>query len=85
MSVILKNLRLIVLVVIFATVFNVGYKLYVVVGKSMNPTHNTGRLLVVDKKAYAFEEHERFDLVTANLNGESVVKRIVGMSGEKCA
>ena len=83
MPYLIKHLRLIVLFTIFAMVFSTGYKIYIVYGNSMRPTHNTGRILVVDRNAYSLgKSHQRFDLVTINIDGENLVKRIIGLQQE---
>lgn len=57
-------------------------RLFVVSGKSMQPTLREGDLLLLDKTAYREATPERGDLVIARHAGEWVVKRVVGLPGE---
>ena len=59
------------------------YRLSLVVGDSMRPTFNTGDLLVVDKWAYRTSGPRRGDIVIVRYERDLVVKRVVGLPGEK--
>lgn len=55
----------------------------VVVGESMLPTFRTGDVLLVNKWAYRSSDPRRGDLVVARSQGEWVIKRVIGLPGER--
>lgn len=61
------------------------YRLSIVVGDSMAPTYHTGDLLLVDRRAYQWDEPRRGDIVVARHDNDYIVKRIVGLPGEEIA
>ncbi len=63
--------------------FHTAYQLAVVSGDSMLPTLKSGDLLLVDKHAFEQVEPDRGDIVVARHAGGLVVKRTVGLPGEK--
>lgn len=63
--------------------FRQSYRLTVVVGESMLPTFRPGELLLVDRRAYRMNSPERGDVVLARYGSEVILKRIVGLPGEK--
>lgn len=77
---IIKNvfpLILCVAITLFVTKNIIG--LAIVVGSSMNPTMNSGDILVVNRLHNSFE---RFDIVIVKLPDQTVVKRVVGLPGD---
>lgn len=52
-------------------------------GPSMEPTLRSGDLLWVDRRAYRGVAPERGDVVVASYRGEWIVKRVVGLPGER--
>jgi signal peptidase I len=52
-------------------------------GDSMAPTYATGDLLLIHKRAYAEREPRRGDIVVARVMNGLMVKRLVGLPGEK--
>ncbi|MCR4279338.1 MAG: signal peptidase I [Candidatus Zambryskibacteria bacterium] len=60
----------------------------IVIGDSMEPTIHSGDYVFINKFAYWNSEPERGDIVVANSRAprrEKVVKRIIGMPGERFA
>ncbi len=51
-------------------------------GSSMNPTLEDGEILILKKYDRSLE---RFDIVVLDYNGEKLVKRVIGLPGEKIA
>ena len=51
-------------------------------GASMNPTLEDGEILILKKYDRSLE---RFDIVVLDCNGEKLVKRVIGLPGEKIA
>ena len=51
-------------------------------GASMNPTLEDGEILILKKYDRSLE---RFDIVVLDYNGEKLVKRVIGIPGEKIA
>lgn len=51
-------------------------------GASMNPTLEDGEILILKKYDRSLE---RFDIVVLDYNGEKLVKRVIGVPGEKIA
>lgn len=50
-------------------------------GDSMNPTLKDGYLMILKK--YEKNKIDRFDIVVANINGEKLIKRVVGLPKEE--
>ena len=53
-----------------------------VIGRSMYPHLKDGDYLVLNKKAYVFEEPEYGDIITFPRDGELLIKRIIGKPGD---
>ena len=65
-------------------------KLYVfspikVNGTSMVPTLNNGDIMILNEIGYHLGGLERFDIVVVNHDGEKIIKRVIGLPGEKVA
>lgn len=61
---------------------------FIVIGDSMEPTIHSGDYVFINKVAYWSSEPERGDIVVANSRApreEKVIKRIIGMPGERFA
>ena len=54
-----------------------------VVGTSMTPTLDNGELMLLNKITYRFSSIDRFDIVVVNFPDKPLIKRIVGLPGEK--
>lgn len=59
---------------------------YVVEGKSMMPTLESGNLLIVNKLSYDIGPIRRFDIIVFHANKkEDYVKRVIGLPGDRIA
>ena len=72
---------IIILVVIFIKVFIVSP--IRVNGESMNPTLNDKDIMLLDEVSYRFSNINRFDIVVIRRGKEFLIKRIIGLPGEK--
>ena len=51
-------------------------------GTSMAPTLKDGELMILNEIGYHLNGLERFDIAVANVNGEKLIKRVIGLPGE---
>lgn len=59
---------------------------FIVEGRSMDPTFNTGQYLIVDELSYRFSDPERGDVIILRFPNETTkyfIKRVIGMPGER--
>ena len=54
-----------------------------VVGESMIPTLKYGDMMLLDEISYRFSDIKRFDIVVAGTKDELIIKRVIGLPGEK--
>lgn len=54
-----------------------------VVGISMEPTYHEGNIVLVDKVFYKQSEPEHNDIVVVKYGNEQIIKRVVGVAGDK--
>lgn len=54
-----------------------------VVGTSMVPTLEDGELMLLNKIKYSISDIKRFDIVVVNREDKLLIKRVIGMPGEK--
>ena len=52
-------------------------------GTSMEPNLKDGDIMIMNEIGYYLNGVERFDIVVINNNGEKIIKRIIGLPGEK--
>lgn len=52
-------------------------------GTSMVPTLNNGEFMILNEIGYRLNGVKRFDIVVANIDGEMLIKRVIGLPGEK--
>lgn len=52
-------------------------------GASMDPTLNDKDIMLLDEISYRFRNIERFDIVVVKEENEYLIKRIIGLPGEK--
>ena len=52
-------------------------------GTSMYPTLHDKDIMILDKISYRFKEIERFDIVVIEYEGDFLIKRVIGLPGEK--
>ena len=51
-------------------------------GTSMVPTLTDGDIMILNEIGYRINGLERFDIAVANVNGEKLIKRVIGLPGE---
>ena len=74
-------ITLIIIVILILTINITGYELYKVKGHSMYPTLIENNYLLLGK----YKEIKRGDLVLINHKDELLIKRVIGLPGEKFA
>ena len=52
-------------------------------GESMYPTLEEGDIMILNKTAYYFNKPKRFDIVVVDMPDEYLIKRVIGLPGEK--
>ena len=52
-------------------------------GKSMNPTLNNGEIMLLNEIGYRLHGVERFDIVVIDTEDDVIIKRVIGLPGEK--
>ena len=52
-------------------------------GSSMNDTLYDGDIMLLDEISYRFSDIKRFDIVVAKYSNEYLIKRVIGLPGEK--
>lgn len=52
-------------------------------GESMDSTLYDGDIMLLDEVSYRFLDIERFDIVVVKINDEYLIKRVIGLPGEK--
>lgn len=72
---------IIILVVLFIKMFIVSP--IRVNGASMNPTLKDKDIMLLDEISYRFSDIERFDIVVVKEDDEYLIKRVIGLPGEK--
>lgn len=72
---------IIILVVIFIKVFIVSP--IRVNGESMDSTLHDGDIMLLDEVSYRFSDIQRFDIVVIHREDEYLIKRVIGLPGEK--
>lgn len=86
----MKNKRVFKNVLSYAVVIAVALliKMYIfspvkVNGTSMSPTLHDGDIMILNEIGYRLNGVDRFDIVVANIDGEKLIKRVIGLPGEK--
>jgi signal peptidase I len=81
---ILKNIRLLILFTVFISIFGFGYKFFVVVGDSMNPSNDSLDIVLVNKLSYDFEPPKRGDVIVFYdfVDNDFLIKRVIGVPGD---
>lgn len=52
-------------------------------GESMLPTLKENDIMILNKLAYKSKEIKRFDIVVIKAHGELIIKRVIGLPGDK--
>ncbi len=81
---IVKNVLSYVIVIVIALLI----KMYVfspirVNGDSMYPTLKDGDIMILNEIGYHINGVSRFDIAVANVDGERLIKRVIGLPGER--
>ena len=81
---ILKNIRLLILFIIFVCIFTFGYKFFIVVGDSMNPSQDNFDIVLVNKLSYDFQTPKVGDVIVFwdYIDREFLIKRVIGVPGD---
>ena len=80
----LKNILSYVIVIVIAILIKEFiFSPIKVNGTSMYPTLNDGDLMILNEIGYYLNGVERFDVVVVKKNGERLIKRVIGLPGEK--
>lgn len=79
-----KNIRLILLFLIFVCIFGFGYRFFLITGDSMNPSKKNFELVLVKKLSYDFENPRRGDVIVFYDYAEDdfLIKRVIAVAGE---
>lgn len=72
---------LVVVIVLLIFIFVMGFQQ--VIGPSMKPTLEEGNIVIVNKFLYRFSDIKRNDIIIISKNEKYMVKRVVGLPGEK--
>ena len=74
----------IILLLLFASaVYFQPYRFGIVTGESMNPTLQSGQLLLIDRNYYKNHPVQHGDVVSCRVNGKTLVKRVYALPGEQ--
>jgi len=52
-------------------------------GNSMDNTLSDGDIMILDEVSYRFKDIKRFDIVVVKTKNEFIIKRVIGLPGEK--
>ena len=52
-------------------------------GSSMSPTLEDGDIMILNEIGYHLNGVDRFDIAVAKVDGEKLIKRVIGLPGEK--
>ncbi len=82
-SVIKENLIYIIIILIVLFI-----KIYIfspirVSGESMHPTLEDKDIMILNEYYYRFNDIKRFDIIVIKLDNEYIIKRVIGLPGEK--
>jgi len=79
----MKNVLSYVLVILIAIIIKTFiFSPVKVNGNSMMPTLKDGDIMILNEIGYLLNGIERFDIVVANVDGEKLIKRVIGLPGE---
>lgn len=77
----IKDIRVLILIIIFGIIFHIGYANYVVMGDSMESTYKEGEKILINKIAYEFYQPDVGDVIVFYSQEEDdvLIKRIIGL------
>ena len=84
----MKKKEIEILVYVLIIVFVILIKIFVVTpvvvrGQSMYKTLHNKDVMILNKLSYKFNDIKRFDIVVIKLPNELIIKRIIGLPGDK--
>ena len=80
----IKNIFSYVIVIVVAILIKVFiFSPVKVNGTSMSPTLENGDIMILNEIGYYLNGLDRFDIAVANIDGERLIKRVIGLPGEK--
>lgn len=80
----IKTIRLLSLLIILCSIYNFGYKLFLIQGDSMNPSHDEFDMVLIDKLSYDLDNPKRGDIIVCYdyVDQDFMIKRIIGIPGD---
>lgn len=82
-NIIKEILPYIIIILVVLLVKTYVFSLIRVNGPSMEVTLLNNDIMILDKISYRFNEIKRFDIVVVDLGDEAIIKRVIGLPGEK--
>ena len=81
---ILKNIRLLILFIIFVSIFTFGYRFFIIIGDSMHPSQSNLDIVLVNKLSYDFQTPKVGDVIVFwdYIDREFLIKRVIGVPGD---
>ena len=81
---ILKNIRLLILFIIFVCIFTFGYRFFIIIGDSMHPSQANLDIVLVNKLSYDFQTPKVGDVIVFwdYIDREFLIKRVIGVPGD---
>ena len=81
---ILKNIRLLILFIIFVSIFTFGYRFFIIIGDSMIPSQANLDIVLVNKLSYDFQAPKVGDVIVFwdYSDREFLIKRVIGVPGD---
>lgn len=81
---ILKNIRLLILFIIFVSIFTFGYRFFIIIGDSMHPSQANLDIVLVNKLSYDFQTPKVGDVIVFwdYIDREFLIKRVIGVPGD---
>ena len=81
---VLKTIMSYVIIIVIALLIkNFIFSPIKVNGTSMSPTLEDGDIMILNEIGYYLNGLDRFDIAVADINGEKLIKRVIGLPGEK--
>lgn len=74
---------IILLLLLALVVYLQPYRLGIVTGESMSPTLKNGQLILIYCNYYKSHPIKHGDIVSCNINGKTIVKRVYALPGEQ--
>ncbi len=79
-------ISILVVVILAYSIVTFGVQSVTMIGQSMNPSLNNQDIVLLDKRAYTFQEPERYDVIAFKLKEDTAgyynIKRIIALPGE---